>query len=295
MTSSTSPALPPLLHRSECFAEDLCEVGALARPHRQPPRPHHRHFPFPITAYPASPLAFPPSSLKPGTQRAGSMALPRGLRHAVAGLVLAAAALPGSAWASLVSYSYAGVVDYDDGDRGWIDFSGQLVFESSTPDQIADPSTADYKVSAAPNGNWPNGFNVTFNSGENFSFNHFLDILVSNNLGGTDQWGAQAHDSGASDSLGLTLTDFSQAVFDSDALPLPVGGLLLSMFTISEFKFESAEGLLSGHLTDLHCVAGCDTGTTTPPTTTVPEPQSLALVLAGLGALGLLARRPRPA
>ena len=98
--------------------------------------------------------------------------------------------------------------------------------------------TCGHRGAAAPNGNWPNGFAVTFNTGETVSFNHCFDILVSSNLSSVDQRGAQAHDSGTG-SLGLTLTDFSQAAFYSDALPLPVSGLTLAMFTMSKFKYDS--------------------------------------------------------
>lgn len=196
---------------------------------------------------------------------------------------LAAAALAGPAHAdNIVSYVYAGVVDNDDAGRGWISFTGQIAFDRFAVDVIPDPSTADYKFSNAPN-----GMNVTFNTGDSVGFNNYFDILVTNNVGGTDQFGAQAHDGGAPDSLGITLLDFNQLVFDSDALPLPAGGLTLAPFQLSSFKYESAGGLLSGHLTSLTCVAGCDA------VPSVPEPDSLALVLAGLGTMVLLGYRRR--
>lgn len=288
MTHTTSLAQPQQVCRSECFAEDLAE-GSASRPPGLDSARRQLHFPFPIAPYPTARLPFDANWMAPVPARLATSVRPRSLRNLAACVALAAAVLPGSATAGIVSYTYAGVVDSDDAGRGWTHFSGQIAFESTTPDSIADPSTADYKVSAAPNGNWPNGFNVTFNTGENVSFNHYFDILVSNNLGGTDQWGAQAHDTGSADSLGLTLTDFSQATFNSDALPLPFGGLTLAMFTLTEFKYESAAGLLSGHLTDLRCVAGCERA----PAAAIPEPHSLALVLAGLGAMGLRARRRR--
>ena len=289
MTHTTSLAQPQQVCRSECFAEDLAEGSASRLPGLDSER-GHLHFPFPIAPYPTARLPFDATWMAPVPALLANSVQPRSLRNLAACVALAAAVLPGSATAGIVSYTYAGVVDSDDAGRGWTHFSGQIAFESTTPDSIADPSTAVYKISAAPNGNWPNGFNVTFNTGESFSFNHYFDILVSNNLGGTDQWGAQAHDTGSADSLGLTLTDFSQAAFNSDALPLPVGGLTLAMFTVSEFKYDSAAGLLSGHLTNLQCVAGCE-GV---PAAAVPEPQSLSLVLAGLCAMGLRALRRRP-
>ena len=289
MTHTTFLAQPQQVCRSECFAEDLAE-GRASRPPGRDSERGQLHFPFPIAPYPTARLPFDATWTAPVRARLTTSVQPRSLRNLAACMALAAAVLPGSATAGIVSYTYAGVVDSDDAGRGWTHFSGQIAFESTTPDSIADPSTADYKVSAAPNGNWPNGFNVTFNTGESVSFNNYFDILVSNNLGGTDQWGAQAHDTGSADSLGLTLTDFSQAAFNSDALPLPVGGLTLAMFTVSEFKYDSAVGLLSGRLTNLQCVAGCE-GV---PAAAVPEPQSLGLVLAGLCAMGLRAWRRRP-
>jgi hypothetical protein len=194
MTHLPSDALPPPLYRSECFAEDLCEAAAPPGPDLGTQRRGDRRFPFPIAAYPAQPLSFELPTPKPACTRVVTAVLPRRLRRVLACAALAAATLPGTGMAHIVSYTYAGVVDNDDAGRGWATFSGQISFESSTPDQIADPGTADYKVSNAPNGNWPNGFNVTFNTGQSVSFNHYLDILVSNNLGGMDQWGAQAQD-----------------------------------------------------------------------------------------------------
>ena len=289
MTHTTFLAQPQQVCRSECFAEDLAE-GRASRPPGRDSERGQLHFPFPIAPYPTARLPFDATWTAPVRARLTTSVQPRSLRNLAACMALAAAVLPGSATAGIVSYTYAGVVDSDDAGRGWTHFSGQIAFESTTPDSIADPSTADYKVSAAPNGNWPNGFNVTFNAGESVSFNNYFDILVSNNLGGTDQWGAQAHGAGSADSLGLTLTDFSQAAFNSDALPLPVDGLTLAMFTVSELKYDSAAGLLSGRLTNLQCVAGCDGA----PAAAVPEPQSLGLVLAGLCAIGLRAWRRRP-
>jgi hypothetical protein len=210
-------------------------------------------------------------------------------RTVLCSAILAAVVLAQPAHAdNIVSYVYAGVVDSDDAGRGWTSFTGQITFDRFAVDVIPDPSTADYKISNAPNGNWPNGMNVIFNAVHSVSFNNYFDILVTNNVGGSDQWGAQVHDGGAPDSLGITLLDFSQQVFNSDALPLPAGGLTLAPFQLSMFKYESAGGLLSGHLTDLTCVVGCDA------LPAVPEPHALALMLAGLGTMGLLAHRRRP-
>jgi len=205
-------------------------------------------------------------------------------RALAAASLCAAAALCGPAFAGTVVYNYTGVVDYDEADRGWTAFTGQFTFDDTAADQIADPSTAAYKMSGSPF-----GMNVVFDNSLAFSFNNVFDILVSNNLGGADQFGAQAHNAGSPDSLGLTLYDYTQAVFASDALPLPGGGLTFAMFGWSEFKYESSGGMLNGRLTGLSCIAGCDAGTV--PTNPVPEPGSFALVLAGLGLLGGMQRR----
>ncbi len=207
------------------------------------------------------------------------MKLHNKLRASLASLVLGAAVtLSGPAFADVV-YSYTGVVDADEADRGWATFTGQLTFDSAAVDQIADASTADYKMAG-----WPYGMRILFDDGTAFSFNDFFDILVSNNLGGADQFGAQAHNTGDADSVGFTLYDYTQAVFNSDALPQPAGGLALAMFGWSELKYESSGGMLNGHLTGLSCVAGCDGSPV--PTAAVPEPSTFALVLAALGVLG---------
>lgn len=201
-------------------------------------------------------------------------------------LALCAAAVCGPALASNVAiYAYTGIVDDDEAERGWSSFTGQFSLDRDAIDQIADPSTADYKMSGAPY-----GMSVVFDGSTAFSFDDTFDILVSNDLGGTDQFGALAQNAGASDALGLTLYDYTQAIFASDALPLPAGGLTLAMFNWSAFRYESGSGALNGHLVSLSCISGCDAVGVLP----VPEPDSPALVLTGLGALGVVLRRRRP-
>ncbi len=188
---------------------------------------------------------------------------------------------------NVVAYTYSGVVESDDANngegRGWLSFTGQLAFDRTATDSIADASTAAYRSFF-----WPSGINVTFNDGQSASFASPFDILISNDLGGTDQFGALGSGPGVSDSLGFTLFDFTQTVFSTDALPLPLGGLSLASFQWSQFVYESSLGTVQGHLTSLTCVSGCSIEI--PP---VPEPQTWALMLAGLGVLGSLSRRRR--
>lgn len=154
--------------------------------------------------------------------------------------------------AALVTYGYTGVVDSDDAARGYSGFSGQFSFDTSALDQIPDPQTADY-----PMGFWPLGMNVVFDGGAaSLSINDRLDLLVSNDLGNTDSLGVLARTSDLSTSLGLTLDDFTASVFSSDSLP--GGGLSLALFGWGSFRWEGADGLLSGHLTGLSCLGGCD-------------------------------------
>ena len=205
-------------------------------------------------------------------------------RTLLATLALCAAAAMGPpALASTdVVYSFTGVVDADEADRGWTTFSGHFTFDSLAIDQIADPSTADYKMNGLPY-----GMQIVFDDGTSVTVDDVFDILVTNDLGGADQFGALAQRANASDTLGLALYDFTQAAFASDALPLPPGGLTLAWFSASELRYASGSGVLNGHLTGLSCQAGCGA--------LVPEPQTGGLLLAGLGVLGFLARRHRAA
>lgn len=197
-----------------------------------------------------------------------------------AGALLSNSALAGP----IVTYTYTGVVDADDADRGWTTFTGQFSFDRALIDQIADPSTADYKMSGSPY-----DMSVMFDGSAAFSFSQLFDILVTNDLGGTDQFGALAQDSASSDALGLTLIDFTQSVFGSDALP--GFALALQGFSSSELKFESSGAMLTGHLTGLTCTAGC-VDIENP--SQVPEPTSGALALSGLLA-GVVSMRRRAA
>lgn len=180
-----------------------------------------------------------------------------------------------AAHAATVTYTFTGLVDWDEADRGWSSFTGNFSFNSQAVDGIADGSTAAYAHAGAP---W--GMSVSFDSGAHVAaYLQVFNVLISDNLGGSDQFGALAQNAAGTQSMQLTLWDFAAQVFGSDALPLPDGGLALADFQWSSFSYESSVGILQGRLTDFVCTSGCA------PASPVPEPGSLALALAGLGLL----------
>ncbi|HUG22349.1 PEP-CTERM sorting domain-containing protein [Piscinibacter sp.] len=187
-----------------------------------------------------------------------------------------------------VTYAFEGTVDWDEADRGWTSFAGSFTFDSLAVDGIADPSTAAYAHAGMP---W--GMSVTFDGSDTVAISEVFDILVTDNLWG-DQFGALAQRADASEALGLTLFDFTETAFDSDALPLPDGGLTLGAFQWATFTFESGLGLLQGSVDAFGCVAGCSTVVVPP--APVPEPGTWALMLASLGVtIGLQRGRQRAA
>ncbi len=194
----------------------------------------------------------------------------------------AAVALCAPALAAPVTYSFSGQVDSDDAGRGWLSFSGSFTFSSTAIDGIVDPSTAAYAMAGAPY-----GMNVVFNDGTAEALDDSFNVLVSNNLGGWDWFGTLAQNAGGSKALGLTLIDFSGGVFASDGLPLPLGGLTLADFDSAQFVYEANAGILQGHLDAFTCTTGCAA------MNPVPEPETYALMLAGLLAVGAQLRRCR--
>jgi len=216
-----------------------------------------------------------------------------------------AVALAGTAWhpsatAAVVTYGYTGIVDDDSASRGYSAFTGQFSFDTTVLDQIADPQTADYKMGA-----WPQGLSAVFDGGAaSVSITDAMDLLVTNNLGGMDTLGPLARTSDLVNALDLSFYDFSAAVFNSDAMP--GGQLTWADFGWGTFSWESADGLLTGHLTALSCLDGCGTGgnggggnpgacqpgSTLPcPPTGLPEPTAPTLTFTALAAMAFMRRR----
>jgi hypothetical protein len=205
---------------------------------------------------------------------------------AIAALALGSLAAAWPASAVLVTYQFSGSVDSDEGERGWSAFSGSFQFDSELPDAIADSSTGAYAHAGAP---W--GMSISFDGGAAITLNDSFHMLVSNDLLGTDELGALASDAAGTNTLSLSLYDFSGTRFASDALPLPAGGLTLADFGWSTLQYESAAGFLQGRLDSLACTVGCNG--VVPPTSPVPEPGTVPLLLAGLGVCSFQLRRSR--
>jgi hypothetical protein len=197
-------------------------------------------------------------------------------------LLLVSVAAPAASF----GYCFAGTVLDDSAERGYAAFSGSLLFDSSVADQIADASTASYAQSGAPF-----GLQIQFDDGTLLRFDSKSFVLVSNDLGGSDELGFLGFDA-SGDMLGLNLYDLLGSLFSSDALPTQ--GLTVSDFGWNGLRWESGGELLNGWLTAFSCTQGCGApgdGDPNDPPNQVPEP--ISLLLAGLG-LALMPRRSPP-
>ena len=189
--------------------------------------------------------------------------------HTLAALC-AATLFSATASAAVLSYSFAGTVD-DPLASGYTIFTGSFNFESTTPDSILNPSTAAY---AHPGQNW--GVGLVFDGTDAVNVFGSLNILITNNVGGTDQFGVLAQQ--GSSTVSITLVDFTQAAFSSDALP--VAPLTLANFAFNTLSWEGPNGTLDGTLTSLTLNAA-----------PIPEPGTLPMLALGLAATAWAARR----
>ena len=103
-----------------------------------------------------------------------------------------------------------------------------------------------------------------------------LNILITNNVVGTDQFGVLAQQ--GSSNVSITLVDATQAAFNSDALP--VAPLTLANFASRTLSWETPNGTLDGTLTSLTLNAA-----------PIPEPGTLPMLALGLAATTWAARR----
>jgi len=184
----------------------------------------------------------------------------------------AATVFSATASAAVVNYSFAGTVTDDPLGSGYTTFTGSFNFESTTPDGIAgDPSTAAYAQSGPT---W--GVGLVFNGSDTVNVFGSLNILITNNVGGTDQFGVLAQQ--GSSTVSITLVDFTQSVFSSDALP--VAPLTLVNFASRTLSWETPAGTLQGTLTSL-----------TLNSAPIPETGTLPMLALGLAATTWAARR----
>lgn len=201
------------------------------------------------------------------------------IRPLLAQLCLAAAGVTAldSATAGIVTYTFAGMVQSDDANRGYSSFTGSFSFDTATPDSIADASTGAFLHGAGF------GMSISFDASFTLAMPDGLALLTTNDLGGADQLGVLT--TLGSDSFSLTLWDHAQAVLLSDALPLQT--LTLAQFSATSLSWVGADGELLGSLNSLLCTSGCGSAPPPPPPppSGVPEPGSFALAALGLAAL----------
>jgi hypothetical protein len=165
-------------------------------------------------------------------------------------------------------------------------FSGQITFESTTPDLLPDLPLGAFTSPAAA----PYGFSVTIG---NFAFSNSgsLGVYTNNGANGDDRFLAQACADGPGCYLllGLGLFDYDGTALGSDALPVTPPSL--ADFEIAQFSlggvFNGNWAYVFGDLQSFACGAGCE-----PASTPVPEPGTLGMV--GLAVSRLIGRRARP-
>lgn len=191
--------------------------------------------------------------------------------------------------------------------KGFGSFSGVFSFDAAKPDQNpGDDHEGPYPMNDGP---W--GMQVTFNDGTVFDVDAAVRYSLSVHVPipspgeGTPDTGrfiGKGNVAGQSDRF---LSLYFTKAFTTDALPAPDGGFEPSTFDEALFKYSGlpspapspgqppvVEFGAFGHLTSLRCIGGCPGDEV--PLPAVPEPATYALLLAGLGAIGWVARRRGP-
>ncbi len=152
-------------------------------------------------------------------------------------------------------------------------FSGSYTFDSTAADGApGDPTTGSYASAGGPY-----GISIAL-GGLTLSYGGVAIGVTDgySSYGPGDQY--LVGFSGGPTLLSLRFTDFSEAMFSNDALPLsPIA--IAGLFTELNFSdiVDGNQVDLQGTLTSLTCSAGCPA---------VPEPSIIPLLGAGIGALG---------
>jgi hypothetical protein len=208
------------------------------------------------------------------------------MKQRTAGIVIVLCLWTATAQAVPITFSYTGEImsvgTPDPGDPGnpfptppdfGTPFSGVFTFDSTATDAVpADPATGSYASSGGV-------FEITLAlGGLTFAYGA-VSIGVTDgysSLGSGDQY-LVGHAAGSS-VLSIRLTDFSEAMFTGDALPL-MPPSLTGLFT-EMFFAESVDGTqvdVNGVITSLVCTSGCGIPAS--------EPASLWLLATGLAVL----------
>jgi hypothetical protein len=233
------------------------------------------------------------------------------MKSTVRVVAVCAAILCASARTDAAVYAFAGVIDTDNTVnpvRNFRAFSGQFSFDAAAADvAAADPHDGYYPMTGGPY-----GMQVTFDDGTVFDVDSAAHYTLSVHVplasipGQTPDTGRFTVEGDVAGQSNRFMTLYFRKSFASDALPAPNGGFDLGTFDEALFSYHGLPDMAPlpgqvpvppfgayGHLTSLACTAGC-VGIETP-LPAVPEPETHALMLAGLGALGWIGRRRRNA
>ncbi|GEM_PF-2058777 len=210
----------------------------------------------------------------------------------------AAAVLCSPSFANTVTYSFSGSIDVNQSDLDFTRFSGQFSFDSSAPDLVwDDPDSGSFDMSGGLYGmsvtlDTPS-YTVLTTTAKRYSMS--THIALQGPIGSPPDigWmGVHGYVAGSGDTRFLSLR--LERPLSSDALYFPPGGFTLADFDKALFIYSGLDVIAGqpgnsayGQLDSLSCLSGC--------VGPVPEPETYALMLAGLGSLGALMRRRKAA